>query len=240
MDLWKLVSMLEHQALYFPVVALLGDELEAAPAELPNGSSEEDRWKQWRFWMLWRSTFFASCWHCAMDESAAMWNLYAGRSQGIAVRSSLQALSDAFTFQENPPPMHLIKGGLVDYVDPDSRTPMYSRATGDEHVLRKRSWYVSEKELRVLVELSANFIEPKDSFEEGHYKRGGIWVRCDLHKLIQCIVVAPKTPNFYESSVRAVVHRFDLDPELVRPSRLNQVFVPPNPLLVQEVWRRRH
>ena len=37
MDLWKLVSMLANRGLYFPVVATLGDQLEAAPLELPEG-----------------------------------------------------------------------------------------------------------------------------------------------------------------------------------------------------------
>jgi len=47
MDLWKLVSMLEHRAPYFPVVALLGDPLEAAPPRVPNGSSSDEEWKHW-------------------------------------------------------------------------------------------------------------------------------------------------------------------------------------------------
>ena len=37
MDLWKLGSMLANRGLYFPVVATLGDQLEAAPLELPEG-----------------------------------------------------------------------------------------------------------------------------------------------------------------------------------------------------------
>jgi hypothetical protein len=42
MDLWGLVSMLEHNALYFPVLAELGDELEGARPRLPKRSMASD------------------------------------------------------------------------------------------------------------------------------------------------------------------------------------------------------
>ena len=53
----------------------------------------------------------------------------------------------------------------------------FRQATGDNHVLRKRSWYAYERELRVLVEVSENFIEPEGPFKRGHYRKEGIWVR---------------------------------------------------------------
>ncbi len=237
MDLWKLVSMLEHRALYFPVIAELNDGLEAVPLKLPHGSTEQDRWQQWHFWMLWRSTFFASCWHCAADESASMWGIYGGSNQGLAIRSTFQNLSDAFPpAGEDEPPANLIKGGLVEYVGPDSTEPMFRQGNGYPHVFRKRSWFVYEQELRVTIERAGNFIEPKGNFDEGYYERKGTWVRCDLGKLIQGVVVAPKSPKFYKSAVQEVLKRFDIDPELVKESRLNDTFVPPDPLLVREEW----
>lgn len=138
MDLWKLVSMLANRGLYFPVVATLGDQLEAAPLELPEGGLIIEKFQQWHFWRQWCCTFFVSCWHCASHESGAMWEIYAGRNQGIASNSTFQALSDAFDpAGADTPPEHLIRAGLVEYIDPDSKEPMFQHPNGDEHVLRK-------------------------------------------------------------------------------------------------------
>lgn len=238
MDLWKLVSMLANRALYFPVVATLGDQLEAAPLELPEGSSNLDKFKQWHFWRQWCCTFFVSCWHCAPHESDAMWRIYAGRNQGIAINSTFQALSDAFDpAGADAPPEHLIRAGLVAYIAPDSKEPMFRRAYGDEHVLRKRGWYAYEKELRLIIERAGNFIEPRSLVGFGRYKTGGIWVRCDLGKLIRGVVLSPASPKFYESTVRELLKAFGIDPQLVRPSKLNEAFIPPDQDLVREEFR---
>src|SRR5580704_19031648 len=103
--------MLQHGALYFPVLASLGDELEAARPRLPDGSSELDRLHAWRRWNLLRCTTFVSCWHCALTESAAMWGMYTARGQGIAVKSTLDALSDAFPLADDEAPANLLSAG---------------------------------------------------------------------------------------------------------------------------------
>ena len=96
MDLAKFVSMLQNQALYFSVVAKLGDDMEAASPRLPSGADPFQQQSVFGLWSLCRCITFASCWHLAEDESAAMWSIYSGRDQGIAVQSTLKALSIAF------------------------------------------------------------------------------------------------------------------------------------------------
>jgi hypothetical protein len=238
MDLGKLVSMLQHKALYFPVVAALGDELEAARPRLPEGSSADDQHKRWRSWNLWRCISFASCWHCASTESAAMWEIYAGRNQGIAIRSTLDGLSSAFPPAESDDIGQLVKGGFVEYMDPDFEEALPPRLS-EKEVLRKRKWYSYEHEFRALCLRSGNWIEPPGPFEPGAYKTAGVWVHCDLNRIIEAVIVSSKACPYLEPAVREVLKRFGFNPELVSPSRLNEAVIPPNPTLVQEEWQRQ-
>src|SRR2546429_8668857 len=94
MDFGKLVSMLANGALYFPVVASLGDELEAARPRLPIGSTAKDQRIAWRSWAQWRCICFVNCWHRSPVESAAMWKIYSARNQSIAIKSTFQSLAN--------------------------------------------------------------------------------------------------------------------------------------------------
>jgi toxin ParE1/3/4 len=239
MDLGKFVSMLEHGGLYFPVVAALGDELEAVRPRLPDGSSETEEWKRWQEWNMARYVVCASCWHCAPDESAAMWEIYAGRNQGIAVRSTTQALSDAFPVAESDDKGQLVEARLVEYIDPDLREPMTSSGRFDL-VTRKRRWYCYENELRVVWMAAKNWEEPPGLFDLGNCKSVGFWLTCDLRELIQEVVVAPKAPPYLESVVREVFQRFGFAPQLVRPSKMTETMPPPDPALVQDEWKKRN
>jgi len=120
MDLGKLVSTLAHRALYFPVVDRLGDELEAARPRLPAGSSNVDEQIAYRSWAHLRCIRFANCWHCSTVESAALWKIYAGLNQGIAIKSTFQSLKSAFRAAEDDYAGQLVRAGLVEYMDPDA------------------------------------------------------------------------------------------------------------------------
>ena len=236
MDLGKLVSMLQHRALYFPVIASFPDALEAARPKLPGGTAAIDQHIAWRSWNMWRCITFASCWHLASVESAALWEIYAGRNQGIAIKSSIDALSSAFPVAGKDDSGQLVKAGIVEYIDPDLEEPLPSQLGPDKEVLRKRNWYAYEKELRVYYTLSENWIEPSNDFEPGRYKMPGIWLYCDLSRLIGSVMVSPSAPSYMESAIREVLKRFDFDPELVQPSRLSELVTMPNPTLVREEW----
>jgi len=93
MDLAKLVSILDRNALYFPVLASLNDELEGSPPRPPQGATDEDRLRAYDTWQYNRTVLFVNCWHQSDDESAAMWALYG--NQGVAVRTTFGLLSKA-------------------------------------------------------------------------------------------------------------------------------------------------
>src|SRR5207302_88449 len=78
----------------------LGDEVIAKAA----GSYEKLR-------RLLRMQTLLNCWNLGESESAAMWNLYAARGQGIAIRSTFSRLTKSIT---DPVPVYV---GVVSYID---------------------------------------------------------------------------------------------------------------------------
>ena len=93
MDLAKLVTMLDRQALYFPVLAALDDKLEGALPRVPPDATARERKDAWDVWRYNRSVVFVNCWHRSPDESAAMWALYG--NHGVAVRTTFGLLAQA-------------------------------------------------------------------------------------------------------------------------------------------------
>jgi hypothetical protein len=169
-----------------------------------------------------------------------MWEIYTGRNQGIAVRSSLEALSRAFPqAAADDPPSNILKARLVEYIVPDHQEPAPGRFDDDKEVTRKRRWYEYEKEMRTFYTEAKNWVEPSKAFEPGAYRMPGIWVRCCLKTLISGIVMAPKSLPYMTSAVREVLRRFGFEPELVSASPLDAGVRPPNPTQVEEEWARR-
>jgi len=228
MDLAKFASMLQNEALYFPVVAELGDDLEAAPPRVPSNASPLQQQEVFSHWSLTRCISFASCWHLAEHESAAMWAIYAGRHQGIAVQSTLNGLVRAFPTAVIEDTNKILKIGRVEYIDPNTETtpPLFSNMYAT--VLRKRLWYAYENEVRILCSPPDNWVEPALMNEPGRFKRSGVWVRCNLHELIQNVVIAPHAPPYFKPAVSEIFRRFGFDPESVKASMMNERVVAPD------------
>jgi hypothetical protein len=240
MDLWKLVAMLRNEAVYFPVLASLSDELEAAEPRLPEHCNNIDQSLRWRRWNRLRCTAFVSCWHCSPIESAAMWAIYAGKNQGLALRTTLDAFCAAFRRAEGDEgPANRLRGDFVRYVSPEVEGPPPASVDEADLVLSKRSWYRYEEEVRAFCINDRNWIEPERAYEAGAYREAGLWARCDLRILVKRIVVSPHSPADMEYVVREVLHRFGFDPDLVVPSQMTETVMSPNPTLVRNEWISR-
>lgn len=237
MDLAKFVSMLQNRAVYLSVVAELGDDLEAAPPPLPTTASVLDHQKAFSFWSLLRCNSFVNCWHCAEDESAAMWSIYAGRHQGIAIQSTPRALTKAFPVTPEEDVRKMVKIGLVEYIDPGTPAHMPTFLDFYKAVLNKRVWYAHEREMRLIYGPVPNWIEPSSMTEPGRHIRRGVWVPCDLHELVRAVVVGPRARSYLEPVVREILKRFDFDPGLVTLSKMNETVVAPDSEALQRALR---
>jgi hypothetical protein len=138
-----------------------------------------------------------NCWHMNHFESAAMWELYAQRDSGIAIKTTFKRLKDSLG--ENTP--DLIKFGLAEYnegwVQEDN---FYHR------FLWKRKSFEHERELRAILQLDME----RDTSNPNQKTKFGKYVTVDVDTLITNIYVAPKAQSCVGDLVKAVAVRYGL------------------------------
>lgn len=238
MDLAKFISMLQNGALYFSVLAMLGDDMEAALPRVPENASAVDRMRAYTDWNFIRSTMFASCWHVAQHESAALWSIYGGRHQGIAIQSSMRSLTNGFPLATQEDIRQIVKVGRVEYIDPDLRELPARFGNSYSQALAKRKWYSYENELRLLCSPFENWREPALFGDPGQFAESGAWVACNLRLIFESVVIAPMAVPYLESVVREVLAKFEFDPVIVKSSELNETVKRPDLERYREEMRR--
>lgn len=237
-DLTSLIVMLERARLHFPLMSRLGDPWEGAPssADLLAIAREEgltydeamDRLRAYqrragrdRNWLA------ASCWYMADDESAAMWDLYAAKGRGIALQTTVGALTESLAADRE------VWVGPVAYSDPladDDPSPNQL-----DRAFRKRLAYRHEHELRLVTKLNQEeFDFIKYCRDTGGHKwlmalsgegsaallemrdlRGpspeGLALPIEPAEVIQRVVLAPDTRPWQADAVNALTAKFGLD-----------------------------
>lgn len=179
-----------NKQIYFASAAQFTDTFEgavavqlAAPPPDPRYADMEPGEKA--FFELKRLTKL-NCWHRAEYESDAMWRLYAGEGKGVAICSSPARMRNAFR------PFRLkseygeesLWGSPVRYVD---LANVRMRAAMLDRFFFKHRAFEWEREFRLAISL-------RTAAEFGvEVPRDGIAVDVDLDKLIDQIIVGPRT-----------------------------------------------
>ncbi|HEX6370331.1 MAG TPA: DUF2971 domain-containing protein [Longimicrobium sp.] len=148
-----------------------------------------------------RRSYFINCWHINEHESAAMWDIYSRRDEGIAIVSSESRIESALIDWGNP-----IYGGCVTYGDYMKADLEFDEWFAFTPILHKRVDFAYEKEYRLvywdssvthkdgsgstLVERELKEIE-QQKVVPGHY------VSCDLRKMIEAIYVSPLAKDWF-------------------------------------------
>jgi hypothetical protein len=127
-----------------------------------------------------RRASYVSCWHESNTESAALWDLYGGKS-GVAIQSTMWSLQQSITDERA---FHV---GRVRYVDFENEpTPTLNLLVPP---FLKRKSFEHEREVRVLlwsVPESMNFSDSAQSQA----------LALDPNKLIQSIYISPSSPSW--------------------------------------------
>jgi hypothetical protein len=132
------------------------------------------------------------------DESAFLWSVYSNNQDGIAIKSSIDGFKRSIEIESRD-----IYMGPVTYID-YKLEPIVGRNFLNPF-FRKRNSFESEKELRACI----THIEEGqglDPFPVGNPK--GIYIGCDLHELIDEVLIAPTAPQWYEDAISALVQKF--------------------------------
>ena len=154
-----------------------------------------------------RKFTLVSCWHESSHESAAMWRLYSGEQDGIAIRTDFQSLAKSFTCKDD------IFIGKVKYIDFDSASIHDSNALAP--FLHKRDSFEHEKEVRAInwdlpipspitpENCTPDFSTPLH--EVGAYRQ------VDLSRLVREVIVAPYAADWFKELVHSVAVLYGLE-----------------------------
>lgn len=223
MDFTKFVATVEYSGLFFPRCRQFDDPFEGSfpranepirreslvalhlrPKLISARLSNRSSFYQWhRHWVL------ASCWHMGPCESAALWRLYSKTADAVCIVSTYQRLRDGL------PGEVLI--GEVTYIDYDEAT--LEEGNVNFPFVHKRLSFAHERELRALIWDTNWPRTPEGGVDTGYIPPDpGRWVSCDLVRLVERIVVAPESPDWFQELVRRVAARYALPADVRRSS----------------------
>jgi len=136
------------------------------------------------------SKYFISCWYLSDYESDAMWKLYGGSNNCIAVRSTTAKLKESL-------PTHTMVA-MVNYIDYETQSfPTFNLF---ENVIHKRRSFEHERELRAIVG-AASLINADMPLRNDL----GYFPKVDLGALIACIYVHPLADDWFLNTVGKLV-----------------------------------
>jgi hypothetical protein len=149
---------------------------------------------------------FVSCWHMNDDESAAMWDVYLGDRDGVALQTTVGVLRDELDRGSGDTPVFL---GAVNYLD-------YARESWGPYkpfnaVMHKRRSFAHESELRAVVNWPtwAEVGRYADHQEEVP-NATGVTVEVQLDRLVRRVVVSPRAGAWFVDLVASMLRRFGL------------------------------
>lgn len=213
LDLPKFISLLDTRTLYFARADKLSDRFEGTYPS-PNIRLRERRWGlrdpaadmiakgMPEMVQAIRSQTFLSCWHINPFESAAMWDIYTRRGDGIALQSTFARLRDSLaSATEN------ILIGEVKYIDYDTTVIDEEDVIG--LYMHKRLSFAHERELRAI---TFGQDQPEAS-------PPGKAIACDLEQLVDAVYISPTASDWFKDVVSSVTAKYGLA-KTVTQSRL--------------------
>lgn len=223
MDLPRYLSLISSGSLYFSRIDLLGDPFEGSVTK--QTVEERERLldslraepmvvkgltaEQMEEFFVWShrgrlKDVYASCWHMAAYESAAMWRLYGGERESLAIRTTYSTLAEML-------PRECILG-CVNYVDYD--TDLIPEDNVLSALMHKRHSFSHEREVRALYWN----VPPAPDEPVGLYhvdNPQGIQIPVDVGKLIEVVHVSPTSAAWFADLVRDVSGHYGLAAEVL-------------------------
>lgn len=207
LDFTKFISLLEKQALFFCRSDKLGDPFEGS---IPVAEIHPEQRDQTINLSAMRYLVFVNGWHEGEFESEAMWKIYAGENNGIAIKTNFKNYKNSLSdFIERKGDVYVSRVRYIDY----KRQAIRVR-NPVTHFIHKRNSFKHEMEIRAL------YMQPGQGGKE--INEEGIYYGVDLDVLIQEIVVAPFAERWFSDLVKSISRHYNLD-DRVRNSELNDV-----------------
>lgn len=208
MDFVTFVWILQHSALWFSRADYFEDKWEGAYpvptlAALKASMNESGTWDRYSEMITEiRYTIYINCWYANDYESAAMWQLYAGAGNAIAIRSTVARLSESLSTDARN--IHI---GKIKYIDYEKD------ALRDVNIflpyLCKRRSFEHESEVRLIMWSSEESNATQDERDlRGAEKPAGHAIKADLNKMLESVYVSPKAKAWFVDLVKDVLVKY--------------------------------
>ena len=218
MDFTKFVSLLDRRALFFCRADKLGDPFEGSYTKFnvemrPTVYMDTDipqHALQQLFHIAKESRRFTllSCWHWGEHESAAMWGLYSGEHDGIAVKTDFEALTNCVTTNED------IFIGKVNYIDYNT-TGIPEDNLLAPYVYKRKS-FEHEREVRAIIQKIPSMGSSDDPSADRNIDISqdlydvGLYVPVDLSMLVHEVLVGRLAPDWFLELTTSVTALYGL------------------------------
>lgn len=188
-DFTKFLSLLDSNSLYFARADQLLDSYEGTYPLTDHRKI--------------RRQVYLNSWHRSDYESAAMWEQYAQKNEGLAIVSTFKKLNDAFRKNVDYK-IHFKHVKYIDYsnIKKPSTDPVKPFAY-------KRKSFEHEKEVRAII----HCVEKKNNKEKG------VLVPIGINKIIDKIYVAPYAEDWIVDLVNNLIEKYELNVPVIK-SRL--------------------
>lgn len=224
LSLSKFISLIETGSLFLTRVDLFNDLFEGTLPKTDNElwrkslpSDNSHNWDQMLpiYRQALRKNTHVNCWHLNNEESEAMWKLYCGSNEGIAIQSTYQKLKDSIQNSK-------LEIGLIRYInyETESFPPLQGNfyAPNFAHpFMHKRIAFEHEREVRVIkidYSIWSQIISADLNQLQQINTPLGISHKVNVEELVQKIYIHPLAPTWYFDVVQAVISKYSLNVEV--------------------------
>lgn len=218
MEFAKFAAMLKAGALHFSRADKFDDPFEGSyPLKTldgyPNQHSSTLTYEAYKKYAA------VSCWHENPSESEAMWQLYSSKTNGVAIASTEKLLRECVQDHAS-----VIEITYIDFLK--DAIDDFSWFKAFEY---KRKCFEHEREIRASIyqippspEIVNGFPEMGLPNGDGCIPVAGLLVEFDLGKLIQKVVLVPKSESWFKSIVEDTLKHYSLGKIQVIESELSR------------------
>lgn len=211
MSFTKFVSLLAKGALFFVRADRLDDRFEGTLGSVNLSSRESVYGKSepaaqplqlhhvFQIFESVRKLLLVNCWHENEQESDAMWKLYSGIEDGVAIKTDFKSLSKSLIGDD------AVNIGRVNYVDYETTWIPEGNMFGP--IQFKRKGFEHEREVRAVI------CEDPQRDAQGYAvfrESAGAYHKVDVSVLIKEVVLPPLSQPWFEEVVRMTAERYDL------------------------------
>jgi hypothetical protein len=205
MSIEKYLSLLHTASLFMCRLDKFDDPWEGAYSV---GYEDLVRWHP-RALDVQRGFLFVNCWHANEYESAAMWDLYATRQAGVAIRTTVGNLKNSII---SPDEIYI---SAVRYEDYSVHIPRLAENSFLRALFKRRS-FAHEHEVRLLamtLESSTWVSTDPENPQYGYSVPGTNSMGCevDLRRLLTDVMFSPSMPDWLYNTLRDVSSRYGIE-----------------------------